>query len=51
MREMPLINLTDEERRRNEYLDKVNHAPYPRIFLIALGILFLFTLAFSLTAF
>lgn len=51
MREMPLISLTDEDRKRNQYLDKANHAPYPMIFLIALGILFLFTIGFSLTAF
>lgn len=51
MREMPLINLTDEERKRNKYLDKSNHAPYFRIFLIVIGMFLLLTIGASLSAF
>ena len=36
-------NLTDEDRKRNEYLDKINHEPWPIIFFVAILFLFLFT--------
>ena len=41
MQNMHITPLTEEDRRRNEYLDKINHAPY---FEITLGMLALFTL-------
>jgi hypothetical protein len=36
-------NLTDEERKRNEYLDSINQEPWPIIFFIAIVLLFCFT--------
>ncbi|MDZ7959038.1 MAG: hypothetical protein RMY34_14345 [Aulosira sp. DedQUE10] len=51
MRDMNFKPLTDEDRKRNKYLDKVNHAPYSSIFLIILGMLLLFTVGALLSAF
>ncbi|MFH7026069.1 MAG: hypothetical protein ACHBN1_11855 [Heteroscytonema crispum UTEX LB 1556] len=42
MREMSFRPLTEEERKRNQYLDKINHAPYFTIVLIGMGTLLLF---------
>ena len=36
-------NLTDEDRRRNEYLDTINREPWPIIFFAAILFLILFT--------
>ncbi len=35
--------LTEEDRKRNEYLDRINHAPYFIIFMMIAGIFILFT--------
>jgi len=51
MRDMSFKSLTEEERKRNQYLDKVNHAPYSTIFLIILGMFLLFTIGVLLSAF
>jgi hypothetical protein len=51
MREMDFKPLTDKDRQRNEYLDKMNHAPYATIVLAAMGICLLFTLSVLLGAF
>lgn len=51
MREMDFKPLTDKDRQRNEYLDKMNHAPYPTIVLMAMGICLLFTLSVLLGSF
>ena len=36
-------NLTDEDRKRNEYLDKINREPWPMFFFVAILFLLLFT--------
>ncbi|WP_166507382.1 hypothetical protein [Nostoc sp. 106C] len=51
MREISFKALTEEDRQRNQYLDKTNHAPYPTIVLIAMGTCLLFTLSVLLGAF
>jgi hypothetical protein len=51
MRNIDFKPLTEEDRKRNEYLDKLNHAPYPTIFLIILGMFLLFTIGVLLSAF
>ena len=35
--------LTEEDRRRNEYLDSINREPWPIIFFILIGFLSIFT--------
>lgn len=37
--------LTEEDRKKNQYLDNINHAPYFTIFLVISGIVILFTMA------
>jgi hypothetical protein len=51
MRDMNFKSLTEEDQKRNQYLDKINHAPYSTIFLIILGVFLLFTIGVSLSAF
>ena len=51
MREMTFKTLSEEDRKRNEYLDKINHAPYFRIVLTGMGIVVLFTTLVLLGAF
>ena len=36
-------NLTDEDRKKNEYLDRINHEPWPIIYFVAILGIFLFT--------
>ena len=36
--------LAEEDRKRNEYLDRINHAPYFPIFLMVSGVFILFTM-------
>lgn len=51
MREMTFTTLTEEDRKRNEYLDKINHAPYFSIALTGMGVISLFTILVLLGAF
>ncbi|BAZ14076.1 hypothetical protein NIES4071_59160 [Calothrix sp. NIES-4071] len=51
MREMNFTTLTEEDRKRNQYLDTINHAPYFRIVLTGMGIVSLFTMLVLLGAF
>ncbi len=51
MREMMLTPLTEKDRKNNEYLDHVNHAPYVTIFFTILVMLLVFTMSVSLGAF
>jgi hypothetical protein len=51
MREISFKPLTEEDRKRNEYLDKINHAPYFRIVLAGMAIVLVFTTAVLLGAF
>jgi hypothetical protein len=44
MKEMHIKPLTEEDRKRNEYLDKINREPWPLIFLILIALLSIFTL-------
>lgn len=48
---MRFTPLTDEDRKHNAYLDKINHAPYFTIFLIVGGIFCLLTVATLMAAF
>lgn len=43
--------LSEEDRKRNEYLDHINHAPYFTIFLIAGGLFCLLTVAVLMGSF
>ncbi len=36
-------NLTEEDLKRNEYLDSINREPWPMMFFIMIGFIFLFT--------
>ncbi|OKH32631.1 hypothetical protein NIES2101_40580 [Calothrix sp. HK-06] len=51
MREMSFTTLTEQDRKRNEYLDKTNHAPYFTIVMTGMGIVSLFTMFVLLGAF
>jgi hypothetical protein len=51
MRGMTFTTLTEEDRKRNEYLDKINHAPYFSIVLTSMAIVSLFTMLVLLGAF
>jgi hypothetical protein len=51
MREMSFKPLTEKDRQKNKYLDKINHAPYPTIFLIAMATFLLFTIGVLMGAF
>jgi hypothetical protein len=45
MRDLTFKPLTEKDRKRNQYLDKTNHAPYFTITLITMGVVFLFSVA------
>lgn len=45
MHDLHFKPLTKEERKKNEYLEKINHAPYFRIFMIIAVMFLLFTTA------
>lgn len=51
MPEISFKPLTDEERKRNQYLDKINHAPYFTIVLTGMAILLLLVTGALLGAF
>ncbi|MEM9926668.1 MAG: hypothetical protein AAF915_23435 [Cyanobacteria bacterium P01_D01_bin.50] len=51
MREMYFKSLTEADRKRNEYLDSINHAPYFTIILIIAMMMMLFTLGVSIATF
>ena len=51
MRSANFKPLTQEDRQRNRYLDKINHAPYFAIILTIIGMLSLFTLGALLGTF
>lgn len=36
-------NLTEEDRKKNEYLDQINREPWPMIFLFMIGFIAVFT--------
>ncbi len=36
-------NLTEADKKRNEYLDKINREPWPIIFFVLIGFLSVFT--------
>ncbi len=44
MREMYFKPLTEEDRKQNEYLDKINREPWPLIFLVLIGLVSVFTM-------
>ncbi len=48
MRDMHFKPLTDKERKMNQRLDKINHAPYFTIFLIMFAGVLLFTMVILL---
>jgi hypothetical protein len=33
----------EQDKKRKQYLDKINHAPYPTILVTVLGLLIVFT--------
>jgi hypothetical protein len=41
----------DKDHRVNQYLDNMNHAPYPTIVALVLGLLCAFTIVFLLGSF
>lgn len=43
--------LTEKEQKVNQYLDKINHAPYFSIFMIMGGVVTLFTMMVLLSVF
>lgn len=43
--------LTDEDRKRNAYLEEINHAPYFTIFLVGGGLFCLMTVIMLLASF
>jgi hypothetical protein len=51
MREMSFKPLSEKDRKRNQYLDKINHAPYFTIALIGMVTLLLFAAGALLGAF
>ncbi|MBV6624943.1 MAG: hypothetical protein KI793_18780 [Rivularia sp. (in: Bacteria)] len=51
MKQMYFGNLTEEDRKRNEYLDSINRAPYFTIAFLTIGFICVFTVAVSLAAF
>lgn len=51
MKEMYFKPLTETDRKRNEYLDSINHAPYFTIILVIATMMMLFTLGVSIAAF
>ncbi|QXE21766.1 hypothetical protein B6N60_00444 [Richelia sinica FACHB-800] len=48
---MVFTELTDADRKRNQYLDQINHAPYSAIFFTMLIMLLLVTVSISIGAF
>ncbi|AFY36353.1 hypothetical protein Cal7507_6049 [Calothrix sp. PCC 7507] len=51
MQDMHFTPLTEKDKKRNLYLDRVNHAPYYVIFFALLGVLLIFTIGTLLAAF
>ena len=51
MKEMNLKPLTEKDRKRNEYLDRINHAPYFTIILTIMVMISVVTIGISLAAF
>ena len=51
MKEMHFTSLTEEDKKRNEYLDKINHAPYFTIILTVMVMISILTIGISLAAF
>ena len=51
MKQMYLENLTEEDRKRNEYLDSINRAPYFTIAFLMIVLISVLTIAVSLAAF
>ncbi|AFY52698.1 hypothetical protein Riv7116_0086 [Rivularia sp. PCC 7116] len=51
MGQMSYGNLTEEDRKRNEYLDSINRAPYFTIAFLTIGFICALTIAVSLAAF
>lgn len=51
MQDLHFTPLTEKDRKRNLYLDKMNHAPYSVIFYLILGGLMVFTAATLLASF
>ncbi|MEA5509386.1 hypothetical protein VB715_06375 [Crocosphaera sp. UHCC 0190] len=45
MHDMHFKPLSEKDRKRNEYLEKMNHAPYFTIFMIVMAMFLLFTTA------
>ncbi len=51
MREMYFKPLSEEDRKKNQYLDNINHAPYFTIFFVIMAMIFLLTVGISIAAF
>ncbi len=51
MKEMHLKPLTEGDKKRNEYLDRINHAPYFTIILTIMVMISVLTIGISLAAF
>jgi hypothetical protein len=51
MRELNFKPLTEKDRKRNLYLDKINHAPYFTITMIITGVVLLFSICVLLGTF
>ena len=51
MKDMHFKPLTEEDRKKNEYLEQINHAPYFTIFLVIAALFTGFTLAVLVGAF
>lgn len=51
MQDMHFTPLNEKDRKRNLYLDQMNHAPYSTIFFVMLGLLLLFTIGTLAAAF
>ncbi|WP_172957486.1 hypothetical protein [Aphanothece sacrum] len=45
MHDMHFKPLTDKDRKRNQYLEQINHAPYFGIFMVIMVLFLLFTTA------
>ena len=44
MRNMYFKPLTEEDRKKNEYLDKINREPWPMIFFVLIALISVFTI-------
>ncbi|ACB53715.1 hypothetical protein cce_4367 [Crocosphaera subtropica ATCC 51142] len=51
MHDMHFKPLDEEDRKKNQYLERVNHAPYFMISMIIMAVLILFTTAVLLGVF